>query len=471
MPIQFPIFAIQFSAENKNKMNEIGEYKLLSPIGEGSFATVRLAEHKVTHLKVAVKIVPRAHFFDPEAQKRFQREVDFIKDLEHPFIAEFFELLEDAKNFYVVMEYVENGNMLEFVNRNGELPEDTIRRYFFQLVAVLEYLHDVKRIAHRDLKAENVLLDRHDNIRLIDFGLSNMFSAENPYLKTACGSPAYASPEMVRGQPYTKAGDVWSAGILLYAMACGELPFEDDNIQRLLQKIIYTKPQFPSSMSPQLKDLITRMLTKEPEKRITLAKIKEHPWFSQFEYMKIVICGYAEKWSVSKEHNIDRDIVKQMTDSGYDCSGLVSDLICGKVTQLTAVYRMLLKDKITDLMAEMSAGTKTVHIQEPEPRFPPVPPQLQMQDLRGGKSQTPTRVNPRVQIFVDGGDLGSARHLATTENPRATHPKPPPSLLETTTNLRKTFKPTAPMLQARKRAWSVSDPQNRPRPRPHSIGP
>ena len=449
-------------------MTEVGDYKLLSPIGEGSFATVRLAEHKVTRLKVAVKIVPRSRFSDPESQTRFQREVALIKDLDHPFIAEFFELIEDSENFYVVMEYVENGNMLDFVNRNGELSEDQARRYFFQLVAVLEYLHDVKRIAHRDLKAENVLLDRHDNIRLIDFGLSNIFSADDPYLKTACGSPAYASPEMVRGQPYTKAGDVWSAGVLLYAMVVGELPFEDDNLQRLLQKIIYTKPTFPPELSPQVKDLIMRMLEKEPEKRITLKKVKEHPWFSQFEYMKMVIGSNVERCYIAKGEGVDRDIVKQMTEAGYDCGSLVSDVICGKVTPLTAVYRMLRKDKITDMMAEGRSPTK-VRIQEPDTgaHFAPVPPKVPLHELRGEKSRTPTRINPRVQIYVDGPDPGSARARVEvpSENLRETHPKPPPSLLETTGGTRRTFKPAIPMLQARKRSVSVYHAQNRQRPR------
>ncbi|OHS93363.1 CAMK family protein kinase [Tritrichomonas foetus] len=170
-------------------MNEIGDYILLNPIGQGTFACVRLAEHKIIHTQVAVKIIPRTNFEDPDHVARFQREVDLIKDLDHPFIAEFFEVLEDDTNFYIVMEYVENDNMLNYVNINGELQEDVARHYFCQLISVLEYLHVEKQISHRDLKAENVLLDRYKNIRLIDFGLSNTFSKENQFLKTACGSP------------------------------------------------------------------------------------------------------------------------------------------------------------------------------------------------------------------------------------------------------------------------------------------
>lgn len=167
----------------------IGDYILNDVIGQGSFASVKVAEHKITHTQVAVKIIPRQNIGDPDHVARFKREVDLIKDLDHPFIAEFFEVLEDDDHFYIIMEYVKNGNMLNYVNINGELNEDQARHYFCQLISVLEYLHEIKKIAHRDLKAENVLLDAHNNIRLIDFGLSNTFSNETNFLKTACGSP------------------------------------------------------------------------------------------------------------------------------------------------------------------------------------------------------------------------------------------------------------------------------------------
>ena len=170
-------------------MTNLDYYGIGDVVGMGSFSTVRIAEHKVTGTKVAVKIIPRRNFDDPNHLERFKREVDIIKDLDHPFISEFFEQFEDNDNFYIVMEYVENGNMLDFVNNGGALSEEQARLYFCQLISVLEYLHTEKHIMHRDLKAENILIDRNNNIRLIDFGLSNTFSKANPYLKTSCGSP------------------------------------------------------------------------------------------------------------------------------------------------------------------------------------------------------------------------------------------------------------------------------------------
>lgn len=169
---------------------EIGDYAIDKKVGSGTFGSVWQGYHKTTGTKVAIKVVSHNHFSNNENARRFLREVEYIKQLDHPLIAEFYELQEDDQNYYMIMEYVENGNLLEFVNANGELDESRARHYFCELVSVLEYLHDQMKIAHRDLKAENVLFDRHNNIRLIDFGLSNMFTDENPFLSTACGSPS-----------------------------------------------------------------------------------------------------------------------------------------------------------------------------------------------------------------------------------------------------------------------------------------
>ena len=270
------------SSPRPNKV--VGDYKLIRRAGRGSFATVWVAEQVQTGMPVAIKAIQNKSVSAPDAATRFAREINLIKQMDHPFIAKLFEIVKEEEYTYLVMEYVENGNLLDFVNNNGKLPETQARRYFSQLLSALEYLHNVRFVAHRDLKAENVLLDRNNNIRLIDFGLSNIFTEDNPQLSTACGSPAYAAPEMVCGKKYTKAADIWSAGVLLYAMVVGELPFDDDNIQKLLQKIAYTEPVYPSFLSHQLHDLLLKLMQKKPDQRITIEKIKEHPWFSASEY-------------------------------------------------------------------------------------------------------------------------------------------------------------------------------------------
>jgi serine/threonine protein kinase len=342
--------------------SRIGNYLLEKEVGKGAFASVWLARHAQTNLTVAIKTISKASIDCHEAKTRLNREIALLKQMRHPFIAEFFEALEDDNWHYLVMEFAENGNLLEFITNKGRLTEAQARHYFSELVSVLEYLHNDKLVAHRDLKAENVLLDRHNNIRVIDFGLSNQFTSFNPQLSTACGSPTAAAPEMVKGQLYTRAADIWSSGIMLYALVAGELPFNDDNMQRLLHKIVYTEVAYPSFMSSGLVDLLQKLLAKNPDARITLDKIKEHHWFSQTEYAGLVNAHLGE--SGGSEPVIDKEVVDQMTGMGIDCKLLHQQILMGEFTELTAMYRELLKNKTTDAMKDILANLQNL-VQRP----------------------------------------------------------------------------------------------------------
>jgi serine/threonine protein kinase len=331
----------------------IASFLIERQIGLGSFASVWKAHHQISHATVAVKVISKSSIDSQVARTRLQREIALLKQLDHPFIAELFQVAEDSSNYYLVMEFVEHGNLMDYVNDHGQLSEDQARRYFLQLVSVLEYLHVEKRIAHRDLKCENVLLDRYNNIRLIDFGLSNMFSDAAPSLQTACGSPAYAAPEMVLGGGYTQAADVWSAGVLLFSIAAGFLPFEDDQIQRLLQKIVYSEVEYPKEFSPQLVDLLKKMLCKDQRERITAGMIKQHPWFSQVEYALLLEESRLGE-PISGDHDIgqdivvDGDIIQAMTGFGIDCRELAGSLLVREFTDLTALYRIFRREKLIE---------------------------------------------------------------------------------------------------------------------------
>ncbi|OHS97300.1 CAMK family protein kinase [Tritrichomonas foetus] len=331
---------------------EIGSFILEKEIGSGAFASVWRGHHKISNSVVAIKTITKASLETEVAKTRLVREIALLKSMDHPFISEFFSCIEDSDYYFVVMEYVENGNLLDYVNNNGRLSEDQARRYFGQLVSCLDYLHFVKKVAHRDLKCENILLDTHNNIKLIDFGLSNAFTDFQPQLKTACGSPAYAAPEMIKGNPYTHSADVWSAGILLYAVVAGNLPFDDENIQRLLQKIVYTEVFYPSYLSPQLVDLLKKMICKDPEARITIDKIKEHPWFSQTEYLSLLDEMIFE---TSREGmpEIDRDIIQEMNELGVDTKYLSQSLLTGDTNDETVLYRILNRFKLTERMKDI----------------------------------------------------------------------------------------------------------------------
>ena len=346
---------------------KIGSFILDKDIGSGAFASVWRAKHDRSGTPVAIKVINKSTISTPVARTRLQREIALLKKMNHPFIAEFFHVSEDDVSFYLVMEYAENGNLLDYVNNNGRLSEDQARRYFAQLISVLEYLHVEKKVAHRDLKCENVLLDRYNNIRVIDFGLSNMFSDVCPQLNTACGSPAYAAPEMVKGNAYTQAADIWSSGILLYAITVGHLPYDDDNLQRLLQKIVYTEVFYPSFLSPPRVDLLQKMICKDPDQRITLDKIKAHPWFSQTEYYALLKQssslgqGRWETLEGQQEDGIDKEIIDKITAMGVDCHELHNSLLVGEFTELTALYRLLQRQKTTENMKDIMQHLSQAH--------------------------------------------------------------------------------------------------------------
>jgi len=333
----------------------VGPYVLLEQIHTGGFTSIWLAEHETLKMKVAVKKVPKANITTDDQITRLTRELSLLKQLHHPFIAEFFESIEDDENYYYAMEYAEHGNLLNFVNTHGNLPESQSRFYFCQIISVLEYLHNVLSIVHRDLRTENILLDRHDNIRVIDFGFSVQSTATHPLMNTKCGSPSYAAPEMIRGQAYTRSADIWSAGVVLYVLVTGDLPFRDDNMQRLLQKIVYTDVTCPPFLSPAVTDLIRKMLAKNPDTRITIDKIKEHHWFSQSQYSRIL----AFPFSLSAD-SIDKEIIDEIANRGIECRTLSAQLLAGEFTDLTAEYRIIWANKRAEMMRDRDTSAEAI---------------------------------------------------------------------------------------------------------------
>lgn len=334
---------------------EIGPFIFIEKLGQGAHGVVYRGEHKDTKLQVAIKCVSKLLLSTSQQQTRLMREISLLKKINHPMIVQLFNVYEDENYHYLIMEYVENGNLYEFVSSQGNLREPVARRYFLQLLSVLDYLHNNKHIAHRDLKLENILLDRYYNIRVVDFGLSNCFTEDSPLLNTSCGTPQYVAPEMVRGMQYTKSADIWSAGIVLYAMTVGSLPFDCQEIPKLMNAILYSQPVFPDSMSPALKDLISKMLAKSSDGRISIERIKEHPWFSPREFT--AINDYAMK--IISEYNseecCDKNILERMKAFNYDISNIKQKLFLNECDDITATYRLMKKDVI---LLEMKNATR-----------------------------------------------------------------------------------------------------------------
>lgn len=196
----------------------------------------------------------------------------------HHNIIKIYSVIETPTTIFLIMEYASGGELFDHIVLKKRLTEPEACRFFQQIISGLEYLHKLGTV-HRDLKPENLLLDHKKDIKIVDFGLSNTYS-EGELLKTPCGSPCYAAPEMIAGKQYSgMLVDVWSSGIILYAMVCGFLPFDDQNNDILYKKITEGKYTIPNFVSDSVKDLIKRILNNDPNKRFNIEQIKNHPWF------------------------------------------------------------------------------------------------------------------------------------------------------------------------------------------------
>ena len=257
----------------------IGNYLIKRTLGQGTFGKVKLGVYLPNKEKVAVKILEKERIIEKDDEIRVRREFDMLAKFNHPNVILVAEIFESSNSFYSVMEYCEGGELFNYIVKNQRLNEDEAAFFYYQLINGLEYIHSLG-IVHRDLKPENLLLTNDHILKIIDFGLSNYFKENQDLLITPCGSPCYASPEMVAGKKYNGFQiDIWATGIILYAMLCGYLPFEDKNNDALFKKILECKVKYPRYVSEKAKDLLKKILVNEPDKRITISKIKQHPFF------------------------------------------------------------------------------------------------------------------------------------------------------------------------------------------------
>ncbi|KAK3335684.1 hypothetical protein B0T19DRAFT_364263 [Cercophora scortea] len=308
--------ASQFSNVSSNASStrqlktHIGPWQLGKTLGKGSSARVRLARHRVSHQLVAVKIVAKstAHmnqagslanldridYRNPTTSAdggvrrmplAIEREVAILKLIQHPNIIKLHDIWENRSEIYLVTEYVEKGDMFEFINYNGRLHEEESIWYFRQIMSALEYCHSFN-ICHRDLKPENILLKGNGQVKIADFGMAALHQGPSHQLKTACGSPHYAAPELLRHHPYKgPAVDIWSMGVILFAMLSGRLPFDNDDLNVMLMHAKNCQYTMPSDLSREAKDLIRRILVAQPAHRITMKQMWRHALIKKYDYM------------------------------------------------------------------------------------------------------------------------------------------------------------------------------------------
>ncbi|KAG1735544.1 Pkinase-domain-containing protein [Suillus lakei] len=274
-------------SEDDPKM--IGLWKVGRTIGKGSSGRVRIARHSKTGQYAAVKIVSKNMLMNSITKLAdsaehmllsIEREIVIMKLIDHPNIMRLYDVWETSSELYLILEYVEGGELFDYLCNKGRLSTFEALDYFQQIISAIDYCHRLN-IAHRDLKPENLLMDQNKNIKVADFGMAAwQASSKNGLLQTACGSPHYAAPEVIMGKEYNgRASDIWSCGVILFALLVGRLPFDDEDLPTLLDKVKSGKFDMPAGVDTLAKDLITKMLQRDVVKRITIPEILAHPFY------------------------------------------------------------------------------------------------------------------------------------------------------------------------------------------------
>ena len=268
------------NTKNTDREIKVGNYLIKKTLGKGTFGRVKLAIFLPQNKKVAIKIIEKKRIREEDDIIRLKREFEMLSQFNHPNVITVSEIFESREAYFTVMEFCEGGELFNYIVSNKCLSEEKSAYFYYQLISGLEYIHSLG-IVHRDLKPENLLLTHEKILKIIDFGLSNYFKNDQiKLLETPCGSPCYASPEMLSGNSYDGYKiDIWATGIILFAMLCGYLPFDDKNNNILFQKILECKIKFPQKLSVDAKDLLKKILVANPDKRISIPEIKKHPFF------------------------------------------------------------------------------------------------------------------------------------------------------------------------------------------------
>ncbi|KAJ2936745.1 hypothetical protein H1R20_g348, partial [Candolleomyces eurysporus] len=291
----------EHSSSSRSRSNRIlGDYTLSKTLGAGSMGKVKLATHNITGEKLAVKILPRVYPNPPppgatgpsaesaqrQASKDASKEIRTLREaalsmlLYHPYVCGMREMIVHQHHYYMVFEYVNGGQMLDYIISHGRLRERVARKFARQIGSALEYCH-LNSVVHRDLKIENILISQTGNIKIIDFGLSNLYDPV-AHLSTFCGSLYFAAPELLNAKVYTGPEvDVWSFGVVLYVLVCGKVPFDDQSMPALHAKIKRGLVEYPVWLSAECKHLLSRMLVTNPAARATLQEVMNHPWMTR----------------------------------------------------------------------------------------------------------------------------------------------------------------------------------------------
>nr|AZZ65890.1 AMP-activated protein kinase alpha subunit [Gecarcinus lateralis] len=320
---------------------KIGHYQIGNTLGAGTFGKVKYGEHILTGTKVAIKILNRKTIKNLDMVSKIKREITNLKLFRHPHIIKLYQVISTPTDIFMVMEYASGGELFDYIKQKSKLKESEARRFFQQIISGVDYCHR-HMVVHRDLKPENLLLDHNLHVKIADFGLSNIM-VDGEFLRTSCGSPNYAAPEVISGKLYAGPEvDVWSCGIILYALLCGTLPFDDEHVPTLFRKIKSGVFQIPDYLNQSVVRLLLHMLMVDPMKRATIEDIKKHEWFQKDLPAYLFPPPYDHDNSVIDQEAVTEVCEKFQVDSAEVQSAILSE---DQHNQLKIAYNLIVDNK------------------------------------------------------------------------------------------------------------------------------
>ncbi|CAK7269010.1 hypothetical protein SEPCBS57363_003384 [Sporothrix epigloea] len=327
---------------SQKDLKSVGNYTLGRLIGKGSFGKVYLASHKLTN---GSKVVLKSANKD---DSNLAREIHHHRQFVHPHIARLYEVIVTESMVWLVLEYCQGDELYNYLLKHGKLPFDKVQRIFTQLVGAVSYVH-LQSCVHRDLKLENILLDKHENVKLVDFGFTREYEGKSNYLQTFCGTICYSAPEMLKGERYAgEKVDVWSLGVILYALLCGELPFDDDEDDVTRRMILADEPKYPDHLPPDGLALIKAMLSKRPLLRPTLHDILTHPFLAEHAPHQLAILELTQLPPFSTA--VERDSLQRMRSAGVDIDSVIESVLAQRCDALAGWWTLLIEKEQRKIM-------------------------------------------------------------------------------------------------------------------------
>ncbi|OBR04332.1 Serine threonine protein kinase [Colletotrichum higginsianum IMI 349063] len=443
--------------EFSNKdLSSVGNYTLGRLIGKGSFGKVYLATHKLTNgSKVVLKSANKG-------DSNLAREIHHHRQFVHPHIARLYEVIVTENLVWLVLEYCSGNTILchlgstnttdvpigdelyNYLLEHGPLPVHKVQKIFAQLVGAVAYVHQ-QSCVHRDLKLENILFDKHENVKLVDFGFTREYEGKSNYLQTFCGTICYSAPEMLKGEKYAgEKVDVWSLGVILYALLCGELPFDDDDDSVTRTKILSEEPRFPEHLPPAAIPLLKSLLSKRPLLRPSLPDILTNPFLAEHAPAQQAILKVQRPAPFST--HLEKETLQRMRSAGVDIDSVIESVLAQRCDALAGWWTLLIEKEQRKVRRrerrrrEREAENRSLRrLSAASSRLERIAPVLQEVDEDGGLTNRFIRledapVTPRTRgrserrsaHYSDFGDLpGLPEHSKENGSPNTEEPPPP----------------------------------------------